>query len=68
MIFIPAKIKCDRSSCEASADIELEFREGAQGIPILSLDYLPEGWDKVREHGYGYGSTELILCPEHSKK
>lgn len=65
MILIPAKLKCDR--CETSVDIELEFREGAQKIPILSLDFLPEGWKKDREYGHGFGSTEIVLCPEHSK-
>lgn len=68
MIFIQAKIKCEHSGCEASADIEIELCQGAQGIPVLSPDSLPEGWALQKEYGFGYGISKIHVCPEHSKE
>ena len=64
MILIPAKIRCDHYSCDnVTVDVELEFREGAQGIPILSLPYLPGDWRRPR-----YNESGEYYCPKHPTK
>lgn len=65
MIFISAKIKCDR--CDNTVDINLEYSVGAQKIPVLSPECIPTGWAETTEHGYGFTSTTVHLCPDHKR-
>lgn len=66
MILILAKIQCDHVGCQASGDIQLEFRVGSQGVPVLTPCDKPESWTDDIEYGYGFGGErEIHLCPEH---
>jgi hypothetical protein len=66
MILIMAKIKCDHWECDnVTADVEVEFREGVQGIPILSAPYMPDGW---RFSNFNEPESHQHYCPKHPEK
>lgn len=64
MILIPARLRCDWSGgCGITADIELEYTEGSQGIPVLSIHNYPEGWG--RGPLCSYRAEDKNCCPKH---
>lgn len=58
-VFLLAKMKCNEYGCQSSVDIEVELKEGAQGIPELLWE-LPDGWKIDRR-----GDPNIHYCPEH---
>lgn len=66
MILIPAKIQCDR--CDNTTDITFEYSIGAQKIPVMTVQEMPKGWAETIDHGYGYSTITIHLCPDHNKR